>query len=191
MKGENAKMSDTEVTLKATLDASGIKNDVAKIQKTLDKQTVSLPAEIDAQKLLKSVKTVLPKVIKELQKIPEIEVPVNFLIDEKMISSGSNYKSVVSSLISTKEAEEAVSGSNKISVSLKELLNVWNKFKNGISVSSVVDFGINKVLEKTGSENIELELSDIVGVLAGVLSGTKNAGRANYAVPHTHMPAMV
>ena len=184
-------MSDTEVTLKATLDASGIKNDVAKIQKTLDKQTISLPAEIDAQKLLKSVQTVLPKVIKELGKIPEIEVPVNFLIDEKMISSGSNYKSVVSSLISTKEAEEAVSGSNKISVSLKELLNVWNKFKNGISVSSVVDFGINKVLEKTGSENIELELSDIVGVLAGVLSGTKNAGRANYAVPHTHMPAMV
>lgn len=191
MKGENAKMSDTEVTLKATLDASGIKNDVAKIQKTLDKQTISLPAEIDAQKLLKSVQTVLPKVIKELGKIPEIEVPVNFLIDEKMISSGSNYKSVVSSLISTKEAEEAVSGSNKISVSLKELLNVWNKFKNGISVSSVVDFGINKVLEKTGSENIELELSNIVGVLAGVLSGTKNAGRANYAVPHTHMPAMV
>ena len=113
-------MSDTEVTLKATLDASGIKNDVAKIQKTLDKQTVSLPAEIDAQKLLKSVQTVLPKVIKELGKIPEIEVPVNFLIDEKMISSGSNYKSIVSSLISTKEAEEAVSGSNKISVSLKE-----------------------------------------------------------------------
>ncbi len=191
MKGESTKMSDTEVTLKATLDASGIKNDVAKIQKTLDKQTVSLPAEIDAQKLLKSVQTVLPKVIKELGKIPEIEVPVNFLIDEKMISSGSNYKSIVSSLISTKEAEEAVSGSNKISVSLKELLNVWNKFKNGISVSSVVDFGINKVLEKTGSENIELELSDSIGVLAGVLSGTKNAGRANYAVPHTHMPAMV
>ena len=68
---------------------------------------------------------------------------------------------------------------------------MWNKFKNGISVSSVVDFGINKVLEKTGSENIELELSDSIGVLAGVLSGTKNAGRANYAVPHTHMPAMV
>ena len=169
-------MSDTEVTLKATLDASGIKNDVAKIQKTLDKQTVSLPAEIDARKLLKSVKTVLPKVIKELQKIPEIEVPVNFLIDEKMISSGSNYKSVVSSLISTKEAEEAVSGSNKISVSLKELLNVWNKFKNGISVSSVVDFGINKVVEfgliealdKISSESSKLKTSDIAGLGAGV-----------------------
>ena len=90
-------MSDTEVTLKATLDASGIKNDVAKIQKTLDKQTVSLPAEIDARKLLKSVKTVLPKVIKELQKIPEIEVPVNVTLDEKTFGYAKNYKKSLNS----------------------------------------------------------------------------------------------
>ena len=168
MKGENAKMSDTEVTLKATLDASGIKNDVAKIQKTLDKQTVSLPAEIDAQKLLKSVKTVLPKVIKELQKIPEIEVPVNAVVNEKSVNSAEAYKKVLSDVLDLQSAKNVISESKTLAAALEEVLKVWNRFKNGFSIGGIVEFGLIEALDKISSESSKLKTSDIAGLGAGV-----------------------
>ena len=161
-------MSDTEVTLKATLDASGIKNDVAKIQKTLDKQTVSLPAEIDARKLLTSVKTVLPKVIKELQKIPEIEVPVNVTLDEKTFGYAKNYKKSLSEILTSQNTNTAVSESKELADALQELLKTWSRFKNGFSIGGIVEFGLIEALDKISSESSKLKTSDIAGLGAGV-----------------------
>ena len=161
-------MSDTEVTLKATLDASGIKNDVAKIQKTLDKQTVSLPAEIDDRKLLKSVKTVLPKIIKELQKIPEIEVPVNVTLDEKTFGYAKNYKKSLSEILTSQNTNTAVSESKELADALQELLKTWSRFKNGFSIGGIVEFGLIEALDKISSESSKLKTSDIAGLGAGV-----------------------
>ena len=161
-------MSDTEVTLKAALDASGIKNDVAKIQKTLDKQTVSLSAEIDARKLLTSVKTVLPKVIKELQKIPEIEVPVNVTLDEKTFGYAKNYKKSLSEILTSQNTNTAVSESKELADALQELLKTWSRFKNGFSIGGIVEFGLIEALDKISSESSKLKTSDIAGLGAGV-----------------------
>ena len=160
-------MSDTEVTLKATLDASGIKNDVAKIQKTLDKQIVSLPAEIDAQKLLKSVKTVLPKVIKELQKIPEIEVPVNTVVNRKSVNTLQTYKKVISDISALQDTQNAVSENKALETSLEQVSNVWSRFQNGFSIGGMVEFGLNEMLQRFSNEGKKLNISDIVGMGAG------------------------
>ena len=161
-------MSDTEVTLKAALDASGIKNDVAKIQKTLDKQTVSLSAEIDARKLLKSVKTVLPKVIKELQKIPEIEVPVNAVVNQKSVNTLQTYKKIISDISALQDTQNAVSENKALETSLGKVLSVWKKFQNGFSIGGMVEFGLNEMLQRFSSEGKKLNISDIAGMGAGV-----------------------
>ena len=161
-------MSDTEVTLKATLDASGIKNDVAKIQKTLDKQTVSLPAEIDTRKLLKSVKTVLPKIIKELQKIPEIEVPVNAVVNQKSVNTLQTYKKIISDISALQDTQNAVSENKALETSLGKVLSVWKKFQNGFSIGGMVEFGLNEMLQRFSSEGKKLNISDIAGMGAGV-----------------------
>lgn len=159
-------MSDTEVKLKAALDAGGIKKDVAKIQKTLDKQTVSLPAEIDAKKLIKSVKAAVPKVIKELEKIPEIDVPVNTVINQKSVNTLQTYKKVISDISALQDTQNAVEN-KALETSLEQVSNVWSRFQNGFSIGGMVEFGLNEMLQRFSNEGKKLNISDIVGIGAG------------------------
>ena len=71
-------MDDFKILFQAVLDSKNIgESDIQRVQKTLDKYTINLTADLDKAKLLKTIKVIVPELEAELKKITGINIEIN------------------------------------------------------------------------------------------------------------------
>lgn len=81
-------MDDFKVFIEAVLDSSNIgKDDIKKIQKTLEKLSVSIDAELDKKQLFESVKKIIPEIEAELKRISGVEIKINDSVVHKAVNN--------------------------------------------------------------------------------------------------------
>lgn len=90
-KEENKYMDENfKILLQAILDTTGINTDIEKVKKVVEKHTLNIHTELDKAELIKSVKALMPSIVKDLRKIPGVNIPVGIEYDEKLISKTVN-----------------------------------------------------------------------------------------------------
>lgn len=188
------------IIVQAILDTSNIgEKDFEKVKKIAEKYTVDITAKMDTDELVKSVKSVLPKIISEINSKHGLKIPLD--VDDKLV-----YKTVNQL---EKNLEKTLSQTNKIQLSidtekysteifkLKQQLSNFGAesgvaFTNATQSLNQLEIAYNNMKSSTGDKRLEYEkeyhkqlvtnknlLSQITSVRDNTLISTIDEKRVN------------
>lgn len=87
------------ILIKAILDENGIKQDIKDLDKIAEKYTLNFKASIDKGELTNSIKSVLPKIIADINKAYNLKLPID--VDDKILDKSINqYQSAMKKMAS-------------------------------------------------------------------------------------------
>lgn len=156
--------NDFSLLLKAILDTSGIQGDVSKIQKVLEKYTMNLTTKLDKDSMVKSVKEVLPSILKELNNIPGVEIPMDIDWNDKLIEKSIN-QVIQDNQRLEKELTATAQRVSKIQFSIDNGHGV-SDYQNRINslISDFERYGVATDKAKTETQSLQQILNNMHGL---------------------------
>lgn len=163
--------------LKTVLDTSGIGNtDIPNLQKILDKYTVNVPADLNQEQLIRSVKQVLPQVVKEINKLSGTDIKIDIddsLIEQSMKQILQDRKQFEKSLNAT-SFDKFNSKVRQLGASIKaQFKEVGESISKSISLSSAFCFMVAKAKEAVS------ELKEVNTLLTDISKTNDNLTKAD------------